>query len=41
MSDLADFVKGRVDKETLDRIAHEADELQKKNLGEEYGEEEE
>lgn len=32
---LADFVKGRVDDETLDRIAHKADELQKKNLSKE------
>lgn len=32
MSDLADFVKGRVDKETLDRIAKRADELQRLNL---------
>lgn len=32
---LEDFVKGRVDDETLDRIAHKADELQRKNLSEE------
>lgn len=32
--ELKDFVKGRVDKETLDRIAHKADELQRKNLSE-------
>ncbi len=32
MSDLADFVKGRVGKETLDRIAKRADELQRLNL---------
>lgn len=35
---LADFVKGRVDKETLDRIARKADELQRKNLSEEMKE---
>lgn len=29
---LEDFVKGRVDNETLDRIAHKADELQRENL---------
>lgn len=32
---LEDFVKGRVDNETLDRIAHKADELQRMNLSEE------
>lgn len=32
---LEDFVKGRVDDETLDRIAHKADELQRMNLSEE------
>lgn len=32
---LEDFVKGRVDDETLDRIAHKADELQRKNLSKE------
>lgn len=32
---LEDFVKGRVDDETLDRIARKADELQRKNLSEE------
>lgn len=32
---LEDFVKGRVDDETLDRIARKADELQKKNLSKE------
>lgn len=38
MSDyeLKDFVKGRVDDETLDRIARKADELQRENLSEEY-----
>lgn len=29
---LEDFVKGRVDEETLDRIARKADELQRENL---------
>ena len=32
---LADFVKGRVDDETLDRIAHKADEIQRENLSKE------
>ena len=32
---LADFVKGRVDDETLDRIAIKADELQRENLSNE------
>ena len=32
---LADFVKGRVDDETLDRIAIKADELQRENLSKE------
>lgn len=32
---LADFVKGRVDDETLDRIALKADELQRENLSKE------
>lgn len=31
---LEDFVKGRVDGETLNRIAHKADELQRENLSE-------
>jgi hypothetical protein len=30
---LEDFVKGRVDDETLDRIARNADKLQRENLG--------
>ena len=32
---LEDIVKGRVDDETLDRIAHKADELQRKSLNDE------
>lgn len=33
---LEDFVKGRVDNETLDRIARKADELQRENLSKGY-----
>lgn len=34
-TELEDFVKGRVDDETLDRITHKADELQIENLNDE------